>query len=163
MYDTVWGYYIVDLGGDILDVNLTFFGYALPVVLLSAFMGKLADKYHNLHVPILLGSLLISVSILSYGFIPYPLLIAFMCAFEGVGCSAVYPCANAAMVQSVDDRFKGRVLGIFNSARTAGNFLGSIINGYLFAFITVLPFIINCSVMIIAGIVATVCIMKYKN
>lgn len=162
VYDTVWAYYIVDLGGTIFDINLTYFCYALPVVLLSKYMGKLADKHENLHLPIMLGSLIIALSILSFGFIPFPLIIAFVCAVEGVGNAAVFPCTNAAMVKSVDEHFNGRVLGLFNSARTAGVFIGAIATGYLFNYMTILPFIINCVIIIISAVIVTVCILKYK-
>src|SRR3989339_31886 len=158
LYDTVWAYYIVDLGGTIFDINLTYFCYAVPVVLLSKYMGKLADKHENLHLPIMSGSLIIALSVLSFGFIPFPLVIAFLCAVEGVGNAAVFPCANAAMVKSVDENFNGRVLGIFNSARTAGCFIGAIVTGYLFNYMNILPFIINCVIIIISAILVTVCI-----
>ncbi|MEW5821069.1 MAG: MFS transporter [Cyanobacteriota bacterium] len=163
LYDSIWAYYIFDLGGDIFILNLTYFCYALPVVLLSRFMGKLADKYENLHLPIILGSLMISFSILSYGFIPVPLIIAFVCSIEGVGNAAVFPCMNAAMLKSVDKYFKGRVLGIFNIARTGGNFIGAIVCGYLFTLTKILPFIVNFSLILITAIIATVTLFLYKE
>lgn len=163
LYDTIWAYYIFDRGGNIFMVNLTYFCYALPVVLLSTFMGKLADKYENLHWPILLGSLIISITILSYGIIPYPLLIALLCSLEGVGNSAVFPCMNSAMIKAVDNSFKGRSLGIFNSARTAGSFIGAIVNGYLYSLIVILPFIINFVLVAVCSIIAAVSIFKYRH
>lgn len=162
LYDTVWAYYLFDLGGNVFILNLSYCCFALPVVLLSKPMGKLADKYENLHIPIMVGSFIIAFAIFSYGIIPYALLIAFMCSLEGVGTAAMYPCINAAIVKAADDNFRGRALGIFTSARMAGSFIGAIITGYLFSIMTILPFAFNALVILLTAILASVCVYKYK-
>jgi MFS family permease len=162
VFDSIWAYYIHDRGGGVFMINFTYFCYALPVVFLSRYMGTLADKYKNLHMPILLGSVVIAISIFSYGFIPYPLIIALVCAVEGAGNAAMFPCANAAILKATDDRFKGRALGIFNSARMGGNFIGAIIAGYLFSMAAVLPFVVSAVLIFIAAILAGITVYRAK-
>lgn len=161
VYDSVWAYYIIDIGGDVFLVNLTYFCYALPVFLLSKYMGKLADKYQNLALPIMLGSLVISMCIFSYGFLTIPVIICVLCGFEGAGNAAAYPAAYSAVVKSSDKFFKGRAIGIFNAARTGGNFFGVIIAGYLFTVAAYLPFVVNAFVILFAAISAAYCLKKF--
>lgn len=162
VYDSVWAYYIVDIGGDVFMINVTYFCYAFPVFLLSKYMGKVADKYKNLAMPIMIGSLVISLCVCTYGFISVPLILAILCSIEGVGNASAFPAMNAAMVKSVDQHFKGRALGIFNAARTGGNFFGVVIAGYLFTIAHYLPFIVNSILMFVAAITVTYCLYRYK-
>lgn len=162
LYDSVWAYFMIDKGGNVFTVNLSYLAYAIPVAILSKIMGTYADRYKNLVLPMLIGSLSISIMIAIYAFLPNALIIALLCSIEGVGFAIVYPGANSAIIKSVDDSYKGRALGIFNTARTAGSFLGAIITGYIFSFSHVVPFLINSSFILLTGFIAAYAIYKYK-
>lgn len=160
---TIWPIYLKDLNTDIMLINLSYTVYSLPIVLTSTYFGRWADRATTLSKPVMLGGLVIALGQLSYILIPIPLILTFVKVIEGFGYGILYPTSNTAMVKSVKENFKGRALGSYNFVRTSGQFIGTFSSGFMYNYLTILPFIANFFLMAIATIITGIILKKKKE
>jgi len=117
-------FYIYDeLGWTSSRFGLTMSGYAILLMLAETFLGRLSDRYGR--GSILMAGLLVHCAqyvalIMTDAFIP----IALGIALSGLGEGLFMPALNAYYLDITPEAYRGRVIGIKESAFTLGGLVG---------------------------------------
>ena len=162
MYQSLWAYVLADKGGDIVILNLSYVFYALPIVLLASFSGIVIDKIKKYALFIVGGTYVIALTAIGYALMPYAMGVAILCLFDGIGYSFMFPALNTVLIRSGPDRYKGRLLGAFNTAVTAGTFLGTILLPYLYKVGLWVPFVTISILLILSSSVVGLALFKER-
>jgi MFS family permease len=130
-YDTIWSLYITSKGATPFLVGLSFGAYAIPIVLLAAVAGTVADRWGHLRVgavsTLLLGLFSALYPITSS--IPLLLALNFM---EGAFTIAGGPALQAAVADAAPPNGQGRAQGVYQTALLSTQVCGAIIGGALY-------------------------------
>ena len=95
-FDSLWDSYLTDLGGNNMVVGLTFFLFAIPFVLFTARLGRLADRIGHVRIALCGLALLVPCTAV-YGIIrSIPVLVVLPMA-ESLAQAATVPASQAAM------------------------------------------------------------------
>jgi predicted MFS family arabinose efflux permease len=96
LFDSLWDRYLTDLGGNNMVVGLTFLLFAIPFVLFTARLGRLADRIGHVRIALCGLALLIPCTAV-YGVIrSIPVLVVLPMA-ESLAQAATVPASQAAM------------------------------------------------------------------
>jgi MFS family permease len=131
-YETVWALYLTSRGGSTFQVGLSYASYALPVLLLTAFMGRVVDAVGHFRSA--------AAALLTYGSLNvlYPL-IANVWALIGIGVlegaltSIGTPALTAEVSRRAPEGEQGRTQGLYETALTAANGVGAAASGALYS------------------------------
>jgi MFS family permease len=157
-YETVWALYLTSRGGSTFQVGLSYASYALPVLLLTAFMARVVDAIGHFRSA--------AAALLTYGSlnVVYPL-IANVWALIGIGVlegaltSIGTPALSAEVSRRAPEGEQGRTQGLYETALTAANGLGAISSGALYT-IGPIPAFWATGVACLVGVVSAVILRR---
>ena len=103
---------------------------AVIYVLAQYYSGKLADRYGS-RVPIMLGSVLLTIGVLLIALIPNPYVWAVAVIFSGLGISALWVVSNSYLAYAAPAALMGTVMGLSGTFKEVGDGGGPILIGFL--------------------------------
>lgn len=131
-YDAIWTLYVTARGGSTLQVGLSFGVYALPIVLVSAFLGHLADRWGPRRTGV--------AAVAAYGFfnllyplISQPWLLVAAGFVEGAATALGTPALSAEVSRAAPPGRQGATQGAYNTMLNVALGAGSLAGGFLFA------------------------------
>jgi len=152
-YEVIWSLYLKGLGADLTLIGLTFTMFAVPVLLLSPFAGRLVDRRGSL-LFIALGMLLPAVAGISYTLIHDPFLAVPLILLEGTGFALLNPAVYAVVAAASPPGRSSTAQGLFGAAGTLGFIVASLTTGVLAERSILLPFYTFAAVMVVTLTVA---------
>lgn len=99
VYDAMWSRYLTDRGASTLLIGAGLSLYAVPVILLATWGGRLADRYGAVRVATIALCFVIPMTV-GYGLLTVPLLITALAFAEGVPQAVANPAVQAAMLDA---------------------------------------------------------------
>jgi MFS family permease len=139
-YDTVWSLYMTYRGANTFAVGLSFVAFALPATLLSAFAGRLGDRFG--------ARRFIVVAVLATGFFAalYPFIASVpwligLGLVEGFFTISGFPSLMAEVSRRAEPGEQARTQGVFQTAQTLVQIAGAVFGGALFTISPTLAFL----------------------
>jgi MFS family permease len=130
-FDTIWSLYMTYRGASTLEVGISFAAFALPATLVSSQAGALGDRFgaRKLVVAALVGT---AVFASIYPFVSsIPWLIG-LGLIEGAFTISGGPSLIAEVSRAAEPGHQGRTQGLFQTAQTAIQIVGSLAGGFLY-------------------------------
>src|SRR5262245_20652487 len=119
LFDSLWDRYLTDLGGNNMVVGLTFLLFALPFVLFTARLGRLADRLGHVRIALYGLALLIPVTGV-YGVIRSIPVLVVLPMVESLAQAATVPASQAAMAAACPPAPAAAAQGRAVATRLAG-------------------------------------------
>jgi MFS family permease len=148
-YEVVWSLYMTSLGASLGMIGLTFFTFALPILLLSPVMGRFIDREGGF-LALVLGMLLIGVCGTLYALVPNLWFVITLGLVEGAAFAVAQPAQFLLVARSSPAGRSSTAQGLFGAAGTIGTIAASLSAGFLAAIDLRLPFIVTGIVTIIS-------------
>ncbi len=130
-FSVVWNIWIHDLGGDLNIIGLSYTLFALPMILIGPWAGRLADR-HNRALLILIPSLVAGAIYFVYGFITSIPVILALGVLEGAMIAILDPASSSYMADVLPPTMRGRLQGMISTTNTGVGFAGTLISGPLY-------------------------------
>jgi MFS family permease len=130
-FSVVWNIWIHDLGGDLNVIGFSYTLFALPMVLVGPWGGRLADRYNRVWL-ILIPSLVAGLVYFSYGFITSIPVILVLGVVEGTMIALITPASDSYMADVLPPAMRGRLQGMISTTNTAVGFAGTLLCGPLY-------------------------------
>lgn len=135
----VWTIYMLDRGASLPVIGLTFVTFALPLVVLTPFIGRLSDRYGRYWFTVM-GLLLYSVIYIVYSLQLSPFWLVIVSVIEGLAVSIIQGGVNGLLADVTPGGVKGKVQANFSAAGTLGAFFGATAAGFLYIWKPGMPF-----------------------
>jgi MFS family permease len=145
-YEVVWSLFLLDRGATVGLVGLTFAMFALPVLILSPFAGRMVDRHGSFRF-IVAGSLMTATASLVYPFVADPLLVIPPLFVEASGFALLNPALYAVVAAGSPRGRSSTAQGLFGASGTVGTIVASIVTGYLAGINLSYPFFLAGGVM----------------
>ena len=145
-YDVVWSLYLESLGAGVELIGFTFAMFGLPILLLSPYFGRRADRGALVWF-VILGGLAPAVTGILYTLMPSPIWAVPLILTEATGFAALSPALYAIVAAGSPPGRSSTAQGVFGGAGTIGFVAASLIAGYLAAIDIRLPFWFFSAVM----------------
>ena len=129
-YEVIWSLFLTGLGASIDLVGLTFAMFALPVLILSPYAGRLVDRRGS-RAFIVIGSILPAAMGLAYSRMTDPTLAVPLIIIEGTGFALLNPALYAVVAANSPVGRSSTAQGLFGAAGTVGFIVASLIAGAL--------------------------------
>ena len=130
-FSVVWNIWIHDLGGDLNVIGFSYTLFALPMVLVGPWGGRLADRYSR-PLLILIPSLVAAAIYFAYGFITSIPVILALGVVEGAMIAILDPASSSYMADVLPPAMRGRLQGVISTTNTGVGFVGTLICGPLY-------------------------------
>ena len=144
---TIVGKQVFDMTGDELDLGLLGLAEFLPIILLSAFTGAVADRVDRRFVVIggLLGEILVAIGLFLYvRSEPTSVMPIFVLVFAfGICRSFASPASRALPIDIAPPRVLERVIALRSVAFQLGIIAGPIVMGFVFVVDRSLPYLVG--------------------
>jgi DHA1 family multidrug resistance protein-like MFS transporter len=151
-YEVVWSLYMTSLGASLGMIGLTFFTFALPILLLSPVMGRYID-HRGGFLALVLGMLLIGVCGSLYALVPNIWFVIALGLVEGAAFAVAQPAQFLLVARSSPDGRSSTAQGLFGAAGTIGTIAASLSAGFLAAIDLRLPFLVTGVVTVVALVI----------
>ncbi|HEU0245168.1 MAG TPA: MFS transporter [Candidatus Limnocylindrales bacterium] len=148
-YEVVWSLYMTSLGASLGMIGLTFFTFALPILLLSPVMGRFID-HEGGFLALVLGMLVIGVCGALYALVPNVWFVILLGLVEGAAFAVAQPAQFLLVARSSPLGRSSTAQGLFGAAGTIGTIAASLSAGFLAAIDLRLPFIVTGIVTVVA-------------
>lgn len=148
-YEVIWSIFLQSLGADLTLIGLTFTMFAVPVLILSPFAGRLVDRRGSLAF-IVLGMVLPALAAVAYTLIRDPALAVPLILIEGTGFALLSPALYSVVAANSPPGRSSTTQGVFGAAGTLGFIVASLTTGVLAERSVVLPFVAFAGVMIVS-------------
>ena len=145
-YDVVWSLYLESLGAGVELIGFTFAMFGLPILLLSPYFGRRADRGALVWF-VILGGLAPAVTGILYTLMPSPIWAVPLILTEATGFAALSPALYAIVAAGSPPGRSSTAQGVFGGTGTIGFVAASLIAGYLAAIDIRLPFWFFSAVM----------------
>jgi MFS family permease len=145
-YEVVWSLYLSHLGAGLDLIGLTFALFALPILLLSPFAGRLVDRGGGLLL-LFGGPFAAGVCGILYTLLPDPAWSVPVILIEGLGFAFGGPALYAVVVRGSPQGRASTAQGFFGAAGTLGFIIASLAAGVLYGASIVFPFYAFSAVM----------------
>lgn len=132
MLEVVWPLYLTNLGASIWQISLSWTLFAVPMLILSRWVGPLIDRF-GAGRPAVFGAAFSALVLVCYPLAGGPWMAILLSMIEGIGFAFSYPGQNALLIQVAPERLRGRTIGLIGTVRTVGAVVGSLVTPYLFA------------------------------
>ena len=146
-YDVVWSLWLSSLGAGIELIGLTFAFFGLPILLLSPFFGRRADRGGILGF-LVVGGLAPAIAGVLYTFLVDPRLAIPLILVEASGFAMLNPVLFAIVAAGSPVGRSSTAQGIYGAAGTIGFVLSSLLAGLLAEADIRLPFYTFAAVML---------------
>ncbi len=123
-FSVIWNIWMHDLGASLDLIGLSYTLFALPLLIVGPWAGKLADRRNRVAL-VLVPTLIASSIYLSYGFLTSIPIILALGLLEGAMLAFLNPSSDSYFADVVPARLRGRVQGVTNSVNTAVGFLAA--------------------------------------
>ncbi|MGC8472785.1 MAG: MFS transporter [Candidatus Dormibacteria bacterium] len=147
MYDTLWSLLMHSRHASNFEIGLSFTIFALPFTIGSWPAGWLADRLDNRRL-IRAGMVFAGAFAATYPFVPSPVWLIALGAFEGVFTVVGMPARQAMLSRLVPAEQMGRAQGMYSSFQVGASALAAIGAGALFGVAPPLPFVGTAVVMV---------------
>jgi MFS transporter, DHA1 family, multidrug resistance protein len=145
LYETIWALFVVDRGGSVELVGLTFAIFGLVTILLSPYGGRVVDRRGPF--PFIVFGILVMVAMMaSYPFVTEPRLYVAMVAFEAVGFAFLGPATYLVIARGTPPGRSSTAQGVVGAAGTVGTIVASLLAGFLAATNLSAPFFVGAAV-----------------
>ena len=140
-------------------ISVFFLAYSSGAILTRIFGSRIADRIgEETIVPWALGingvGYLILLMVNSSG------MLMFAGFVTGAGHGFLFPCLNALAVRHEPARIRGKISGIFTGSIDAGNFLGSLLMGYIGEWFGYRPIFITTFLILMIGLLSFLGFLK---
>jgi MFS family permease len=152
-YEVVWSLYLSHLGAGLDLIGLTFALFALPILLLSPFAGRLVDRGGGLLL-LFGGPFAAGVCGILYTLVADPVWTVPIILVEGLGFAFGGPALYAVVARGSPNGRASTAQGIFGAAGTLGFIIASLAAGVLFRESVVFPFYTFSAVMAMSLVAA---------
>lgn len=141
-YEVVWSLYLTSLGASIGMIGVTFFTFALPILLLSPVMGRYIDREGGF-LALVVGMVGIAVCGALYALVPGVWWVILLGLVEGAAFAMASPAQFMLVARASPAGRTSTAQGIFGAAGTIGTIAASLSAGFLAQIDLRLPFIIT--------------------
>ncbi|HEY3334720.1 MAG TPA: MFS transporter [Candidatus Limnocylindrales bacterium] len=148
-YEVVWSLYLTSLGASLGMIGLTFFTFALPILLLSPVMGRFIDREGGFRA-LVLGMIGIGVCGALYALVPSVWFVIVLGLVEGAAFAVAQPAQFLLVARSSPAGRSSTAQGLFGAAGTIGTITASLSAGFLAEIDLRLPFIVTGVVTVVA-------------
>ena len=145
-YEVIWSLFLLDRGATVGLVGLTFATFALPVLIVSPFAGRMVDRKGSFRF-IVIGSLMTATASVLYPFVPNPLWVIPILVVEATGIAILNPALYAVVAAGSPRGRSSTAQGIFGASGTLGTIVASIATGYIARVSLDYPFWVGGAVM----------------
>jgi DHA1 family multidrug resistance protein-like MFS transporter len=152
-YEVIWSLFLQGLGADLTLIGLTFTMFAVPVLVLSPFAGRLVDRRGSFWF-LVLGMVLPAVAAITYTLIRDPVLAVPLILIEGTGFALLSPALYSVVAANSPPGRSSTTQGVFGAAGTLGFIVASLTTGVLAERGILLPFYAFGGVMIVSLVIA---------
>ncbi|HEX5828157.1 MAG TPA: MFS transporter [Candidatus Limnocylindrales bacterium] len=139
-YEVVWSLYLTDLGADLALIGLTFFTFALPILLLSPVMGRFIDREGGF-LALIVGMAGIGICGAAYALAPSPWFVIVLGLAEGAAFAVASPALYMLVSRASPPGRSSTAQGIFGAAGTIGTITASLAAGVMAEADLRLPFL----------------------
>jgi MFS family permease len=136
----VWSLYLTSLGAGLDVIGLTFFTFALPIVVLSPLSGRLIDREGGF-AALVLGMAGIGACGLLYPLVPQVWFVVVLGLVEGTAFAVASPALYLLVARASPPGRSSTAQGLFGAAGTMGTVVASLAAGMLAAADLRYPFI----------------------
>ncbi|TAK00427.1 MAG: MFS transporter [Chloroflexota bacterium] len=145
LYETIWALFVVDRGGSVELIGLTFAIFGLVTIILSPYGGRVVDRRGPF--PFIVFGIVVMVAMMaSYPFVHEPNLYVAMVALEAVGFAFLGPATYLVIARGTPEGRSSTAQGIVGSAGTVGTIVASLVAGFLAATDLSAPFFLGAGV-----------------
>jgi MFS transporter, DHA1 family, tetracycline resistance protein len=152
-YEVIWSLFLQGLGADLGLIGLTFAMFALPVLVLSPYAGRLVDRRGSFAF-IVIGMVLPAVTGILYTLMRDPSFAVPLILIEATGFAFLNPALYAVVAANSPPGRSSTAQGLFGAAGTLGFIIASISTGYLAERSILLPFYSFSAVMMVTLVIA---------
>jgi MFS family permease len=131
-YEVIWSLYLTSLGASIDFIGLTFALFSLPVLLLSAYAGRVVDRRGGMPFAAV-GGLAIAACGLAYSVGTEPVFPAAVVLIEGMAFAFIGPALYALIASASPAGRSATAQGIFGASTQIGIAVGALGAGWLWA------------------------------
>jgi MFS family permease len=146
-YDVVWSIFLDGLGAGIELIGLTFAMFGLPILVLSPWFGRRADRGGLLRY-VVIGGLAPAVTGYLYTLIGEPVLAIPLILIEATGFAMLTPALFAMVALGSPPGRSSTAQGIYGASGTTGFVVASLVAGVLAEADIRLPFYVFAAVML---------------
>ena len=140
VYEVVWSLYLEMLGASIEWIGFTFTLFALPVLFLSAYAGRLIDRHGGLRFAVVGGLAIAGCGIL-YALSTEPVFPALVILIEATATAFVAPALYSLLASGTPVGRSSTAQGIFGASTQVGIIVASLLAGQLYAIDPRWPFL----------------------
>jgi len=140
VYEVVWSLYLEMLGASITWIGFTFTLFALPVLFLSAYAGRLVDRHGGLRFAVLGGLAIAGCGVL-YALSTEPVFPALVILIEATATAFVAPALYSLLASGTPAGRSSTAQGIFGASTQVGIIVASLLAGQLYAIDPRWPFL----------------------
>jgi DHA1 family multidrug resistance protein-like MFS transporter len=138
-YDTIWSIYLTSKGATLGLVSLTFTMFAVPVLVVGPFAGRIVDRRGAMPF-LIIGMVVIAIAAFLYTILPDPAWAVPVILFDATGFAILNPAVYAVVGRGSPDGRTSSAQGIFGAAGTLGFVVSALIAGSLAAIDLRYPF-----------------------
>jgi MFS family permease len=132
VYEVIWSLYLTSIGATIALVGVTFVAFALPVLVVGPFAGRLVDRRGGYAA--LVGGMAVVVGCAPiYPLVPQVWFVVALSLVEGTAFAVVSPALFALVARASPPGRSSTAQGIFGASGTLGTIIASILAGFLAA------------------------------
>jgi MFS family permease len=129
-YEVVWSLYLTSLGAGLDAIGLTFFSFALPVLVLSPLTGRLIDREGGF-LALIVGLLGVAVCGMLYPLVPEIWWVVLLGLVEGTAFALSSPALYLLVARASPPGRSSTAQGVFGAAGTMGTIVASLLAGVL--------------------------------
>ncbi len=155
LYETIWALFVVDRGGGVELIGLTFATFGLVTILLSPIGGRVVDRRGPFPF-IVFGLVVMAAMMVGYPLVDETLAYVPMVALEAVGFSFLGPATYLVIAWGTPTGRSSTAQGVLGAAGTTGTIVASLAAGVLAANDIATPFIVGAAVVTVLLIVTIV-------
>jgi MFS family permease len=138
-YEVVWSLYMTELGASLGLIGVTFFTFALPILVLSPFFGRFIDREGGFFA-LVIGMAGVGICGLLYPAVPEIWFMAALGIVEGTAFALASPALFLLVARASPPDRSSTAQGIFGAAGTMGTIVASLAAGALAAEDLTYPF-----------------------
>ena len=145
LYETIWALFVVDRGGSVELVGVTFAVFGLVTIVLAPYGGRVVDRRGPF--PFIVFGIVVMVAMMaSYPFVYEPILYVVMVAVEAVGFAFLGPATYLVIARGTPEGRSSTAQGVAGAAGTIGTIVASLVAGVLAATDLSAPFFLGAAV-----------------
>ena len=129
-YEVVWSLYLTSLGAGLGAIGLTFFTFALPILVLSPVMGRFLDTEGGF-LGLVIGMLGIAICGALYPLVPEVWFVILLGLVEGTAFAVASPALYMLVARASPAGRSSTAQGLFGAAGTIGTIVASLSAGLL--------------------------------